>query len=160
MTDQVQTHYAGGGDLADEIAARLEAAGKNLAELTTGDLATVDEFHIRGRKATLELGRQMGLSSAARVLDMGSGLGGPARTLAEEYGCHVTGIDLTPAFCDAASRMSDWVNLGDRVRFQMVCLALAPGPTVREKSAPSRSRNFFRSASVWRRRHRVGPVRT
>jgi ubiquinone/menaquinone biosynthesis C-methylase UbiE len=66
----------------------------------------------------LELAAQMALSKDTRVLDIGSGLGGPARTLAEEYGCHVTGLDLTQAFCDAAKVMSDWVNLGERVAFQ------------------------------------------
>lgn len=118
MSDQVQTHYGGGADLANDIQGKLEAAGKSLNDLKTSDLSTVDEFHIRGRKATLELGRQMDLSGASSVLDLGSGLGGPARTLAEEYGCNVTGIDLTQAFCDAANRMSEWVNLDNRVAFQ------------------------------------------
>ncbi|MGI9388322.1 MAG: class I SAM-dependent methyltransferase [Methyloligellaceae bacterium] len=118
MIDQVEAHYSGGGGLAETIAESLRAAGKDLHNLKTTDLATVDEFHIRGRKATLELADQMMLSKDALVLDIGSGLGGPARTLAEEYGCHVTGIDLTQAFCDAAQIMSGWVNLSDRVVFQ------------------------------------------
>jgi ubiquinone/menaquinone biosynthesis C-methylase UbiE len=118
MIDQVAAHYSGSGGLADAIAESLQNAGKELNELKTTDLATVDEFHIRGRKATLELAEQMMLSEDSRVIDIGSGLGGPARTLAEEYGCHVTGLDLTQAFCDAAEVMSDWVNLGERVAFQ------------------------------------------
>ncbi|MDA9981701.1 class I SAM-dependent methyltransferase [Gammaproteobacteria bacterium] len=118
MVDQVQTHYGGGGDLADSIARNLQAAGKNLEVLKTSDLSTVDEFHIRGRKATLELGGHMKLGEDSYILDMGSGLGGPARTLAEEYGCHVTGIDLTQAFCDAARQLSKWVNLDNGVMFQ------------------------------------------
>ena len=118
MVDQVQTHYGLGGDLADSIAQKLKAAGKNLDGLRTSDLMTVDEFHIRGRKATLELGDNMKLGKDSSILDIGSGLGGPARTLAEEYGCHVTGIDLTQAFCDAAQQMSKWVNLDGRVTFQ------------------------------------------
>ncbi len=118
MVDQVAAHYSGSGGLADEIAESLRNAGKDLNELKTTDLATVDEFHIRGRKSTLELAEQMNLSEETRVLDIGSGLGGPARTLAEAYSCHVTGLDLTQAFCDAAKVMSDWVNLGDRVAFQ------------------------------------------
>ena len=118
MIDQVAAHYSGSGGLADTIAESLRSAGRDLNKLKTADLATVDEFHIRGRKATLELAEQMMLSEDTRVLDIGSGLGGPARTLAEEYGCHVTGLDLTQAFCDAAEVMSDWVNLGERVAFQ------------------------------------------
>jgi hypothetical protein len=82
MTDPVAAHYSGSGGLADVIAASLRSAGKDLDALQTSDLAPFDEFHIRGRKATLELARQMKLSRDARVLDIGSGLGGPARTLA------------------------------------------------------------------------------
>jgi ubiquinone/menaquinone biosynthesis C-methylase UbiE len=118
MTDQVQTHYGDGVNLAGSIARKLKAAGKNLEDLKTSDLSTVDEFHIRGRKATLELGRQMNLGEDSDVLDIGSGLGGPARTIAQEYGCHVTGIDLTQAFCDAALQLSKWVSIDSRVMFQ------------------------------------------
>lgn len=118
MIDHVVSHYSGSGGLADAIANSLRTAGKDLNGLKTADLAAVDEFHIRGRKATLELAEQMMLNENSRVLDIGSGLGGPARTLAEVYGCHVTGLDLTQAFCDAAKAMSDWVNLAERVVFQ------------------------------------------
>ena len=118
MVDKVASHYAGGGDLARTIAEGLRRAGKDLDELSTADLATVDEFHIRGRKATLELAQSLGLAASAHLLDIGSGLGGPARTVAETYGCRVTGIDLTPAFCDAAAALSGWVGLGDRVAFR------------------------------------------
>jgi SAM-dependent methyltransferase len=118
MIDPVTTHYSGSGGLARVIAESLRSAGKDLNELKTADLAAVDEFHIRGRQATLELAERMNLSKDSHVLDIGSGLGGPARTLAETYGCHLTGVDLTQAFCDAAQVMSDWVNLGHRVVFQ------------------------------------------
>ena len=118
MIDPVVAHYSGSGSLADIIAEGLQRAGKDLNKLTTVDLATVDEFHIRGRKATMELAEQLMLTEDARVLDIGSGLGGPARTLAEAYGCHVTGLDLTQAFCDAAQVLSEWVNLGGRVALQ------------------------------------------
>jgi ubiquinone/menaquinone biosynthesis C-methylase UbiE len=118
MADRVASHYSEDLKLADAIAQKLQSAGKDLNKLTTADLATVDEFHIRGRKATLELGEKMNLSDRSHVLDIGSGLGGPARTLAETYSCHVTGVDLTLAFCDAATAMSDWVGLGDCVSFK------------------------------------------
>jgi ubiquinone/menaquinone biosynthesis C-methylase UbiE len=118
MAHRVANHYSEDLKLADAIARKLRGAGKDLNKLTAADLALVDEFHIRGRKATLELAEKMNLNARSRVLDIGSGLGGPARTLAETYGCHVTGIDLTQAFCDAATAMSDWVGLGDRVSFK------------------------------------------
>lgn len=118
MADQVASHYSENLKLADAIAEKLRSAGKDPNKLTTADLVAVDEFHIRGRKATLELGKKMNLNARSHVLDIGSGLGGPARTLAEVYGCQVTGIDLTQAFCDAATTMSDWVGLGGRVSFK------------------------------------------
>ena len=118
MADRVASHYSENLDLAGVIAKHLRSAGKDFQTATTTDLATVDEFHIRGRKATLELAEKMNLHADSNVLDIGSGLGGPARTLAETYGCRVTGIDLTQAFCDAAAAMSDWVGLGKRVSFQ------------------------------------------
>ena len=80
MVDKVASHYAGGGDLASAIAESLRKAGKDIGKLTTADLGTVDEFHIRGRQATLELARLLNLSADSRVLDIRSGLGGPART--------------------------------------------------------------------------------
>lgn len=118
MTDDVTSHYGGGNDLAAAIADSLRRAGKDMGRLTTADLATVDEFHIRARKATLELAQFLNLDTSSHVLDIGSGLGGPARTLAETFGCHVTGIDLTQAFCDAATTLSGWVGLSDRVDFR------------------------------------------
>ena len=121
MSDKatVADHYAkDGGDLTDAIAVRLRNAGKDPGKLAPADLASIDEFHVRGRKATLELAQQLNLSAASYVLDIGSGLGGPARTLAQTCGCRVTGIDLTPAFCEAATALSGWVGLGDRVDFR------------------------------------------
>jgi ubiquinone/menaquinone biosynthesis C-methylase UbiE len=118
MTHKVASHYASDGDLANRIAESLRQAGKDIDALRTGDLATVDEFHIRGRKATLELAQSLDLVATDHLLDIGSGLGGPARTVAEVHRCRVTGIDLTPAFCDAAGTLSGWVGLRDRVTFQ------------------------------------------
>jgi ubiquinone/menaquinone biosynthesis C-methylase UbiE len=118
MTAQVEAHYGTGGDLAARIAESLKAAGKDIAALKPEDLAAVDEFHVRGRKATLELAERMALAPGARVLDIGSGLGGPARTVAAATGAHVTGIDLTESFCAAAAEMSRWVGLGERVAFR------------------------------------------
>jgi ubiquinone/menaquinone biosynthesis C-methylase UbiE len=117
MASRVETHYTRSGSLANRIAEALRVAGKDLQRLQTNDLSPVDEFHVRGRKATLELAAKMNLDDRSRVLDIGSGLGGPARTLAQTYGCHVTGIDLTASFCEAASELSRWAGLADKVDF-------------------------------------------
>jgi ubiquinone/menaquinone biosynthesis C-methylase UbiE len=118
MNSGVEVHYSGDGNLADKIAKGLEKAGKSLDDLATTDLATIDEFHIRGRKATLELGAQLNLGTESKLIDIGSGLGGPARTLAETYGCDVIGIDLTDEFCEAANVMSSWLGLSGKVHCQ------------------------------------------
>lgn len=117
MSDTVSTHYQGGGGLIRKITDKLHSSGIDISALSAADLEPIDEFHFRGRQATLELASKMELSPSDHVLDLGSGLGGVARTLADQYGCDVTGIDLTPEFCDAATEMSRWVDLGDKTRF-------------------------------------------
>ncbi len=117
MPEDIASHYTGNGELADRILESLEASGKYRGSLTTRDLTPIDEFHIRGRPATIELAEQLSLNPESKVLDIGSGLGGPARTLAETYQCHVTGVDLTPEFCRTANAMSNWVELSDKVNF-------------------------------------------
>ena len=117
MNDPVSTHYRGRGSLADKIASDLRDAGMEPNELHPSDLESIDEFHFRGRKATLQLLEKMQLAPASRVLDIGSGLGGVARTMAVEAGLHVTGVDLTPEFCDAANVISQWVNLNEKTKF-------------------------------------------
>lgn len=117
VTDSVVEHYAGSVDLAASIAAALDAAGIDRLGMATTALAPVDEFHIRGRAATVEIAEALQVNASSRVLDIGSGLGGPARTIAEVTGAHVTGVDLTPAFCAAAAELSEWTSLGDRTAF-------------------------------------------
>lgn len=117
MSKDVETHYTH-GDLIAAIRGGLEAAGKDLDKLVPADLAAVDEFHIRGRKASIELADKLDLGPGARVLDIGSGTGGAARLLAAEYGCRVTGIDLTEAFCGAATEIAGWVGLDHLVDYR------------------------------------------
>ncbi|HUQ63277.1 MAG TPA: class I SAM-dependent methyltransferase [Acidimicrobiales bacterium] len=119
MSTGVEKHYSESESLVDAIAASLRAAGIDPERVSTADLAPVDEFHIRGRAATLALADAMGVDAKTSVLDIGSGLGGAARTLAEVHGCSVTGIDLTPSFCAAAAELSRWTGLDDRTTFRV-----------------------------------------
>lgn len=126
----VERHYSATAGLADTIAARFREIGKDISALTTADLASVDEFHIRGRSATIELAGRLEVGPGAHVLDVGSGLGGPARTVAEAHGCRVTGIDLTAEFCAAATELTRWVGLSGLVDFthgDAMTLPFAPG---------------------------------
>ena len=117
VNEAIQTHYTR-ADLGDVILAALEKAGKNISCLTPEDLAPIDQFHIRGRKATLELARAAGLDATMRVLDVGSGVGGTSRCLAKEFGCRVTGIDLTDEYCRAATMLTARTGLADLVDFR------------------------------------------
>jgi SAM-dependent methyltransferase len=115
--NDVTKFYTGAGALGVAIASALDAAGVQRDGLKPADLAPVDEFHIRGRAATLEIVNALDLSSTSQVLDLGSGLGGPARALAEITGCTVTGVDLTQEFCEVATMLSEWTGLSEHTRF-------------------------------------------
>lgn len=114
----VERHYRRGG-IIEAIRDGLRRLGKDPDHLTPADLAPVDEFHVRGRAATLELAEKVKLSHDSLVLDIGSGLGGAARLLAATYGCRVIGIDLTEDYCRVAATLAQWVGLGDRVTFRL-----------------------------------------
>ena len=102
----------------DRILTALQNAGYDLSALSYSDLWPLDQFHVRGRDATLELAQLAGLKAGMHVLDVGSGIGGPARQLAQEFDCHVTGLDLTEEFCQTATRLSELVRLNGRVEFR------------------------------------------
>ena len=117
MRERIQAHYAQ-RDLVAAIRDGLRRAGKDIDGLVPADLAAVDEFHVRGRQATLEMAERLGLDATMRVLDVGSGIGGPSRLLAAEYGCRVTGIDLTKEYCRAAAAIASWIGLDDLVEYR------------------------------------------
>ncbi len=97
----------------------LAATGKNLDALTIDDLAPADQFHGGGKDATVRLARLADLQPGMRVLDVGGGVGGPARTLAAEFGCHVTAIDLTVSFVQAARMLTARHGLAGQVTHQV-----------------------------------------
>ena len=115
--DNVERHY-NQRDLERVIFRALETDGIDLERLALDDLAAIDEFHIRGPEATIELAEEIGLSREMRVLDVGSGLGGPSRRLASVYGCRVMGLDLTEAFCRVAEAFSARMSLDNLVSYQ------------------------------------------
>jgi ubiquinone/menaquinone biosynthesis C-methylase UbiE len=117
LNQNIQQHYAR-RDLGNLILAALEKAGMDINRLAPEDLAPVDEFHIRGRAATLELARAAGIDSTKQVLDVGSGVGGSSRCLAREFNCHVTGIDLTDEYCRVATMLSERIGLSALVSYR------------------------------------------
>lgn len=114
----IAEHWAQ-GDVYARVLAALEKAGKPLAGLTVEDLAPVDHFHARGFPATVELADRLTVRPGGHVLDIGCGIGGPARYIAKRFGCRVTGIDLTPAFVDAGRKLTALVGLENQVSLDL-----------------------------------------
>lgn len=112
----VTAHYSRHGDLTDRILAALAEAGADPERPAQDELAGFDQFHIRGREATRELAEQAEIAGTA-LLDVGCGIGGPARMLAAEFGCEVTAVDLTEPYCRTAAELSRRVGLAERTRF-------------------------------------------
>jgi cyclopropane fatty-acyl-phospholipid synthase-like methyltransferase len=100
-TSAITQHYER-SSLVEHLRNALATSGLGERRLSTKDLAALDQLHSRGLAATVELARALPLDESAHVIDIGSGLGGPSRYLAETYGCTVRGIDLSQSFVDAA----------------------------------------------------------
>jgi len=112
--ETVPTNYTH-GDLLAAIQSALTVLGKSVDEVTIEDLAPVDEFHIGGRVATDNLLAQLDIAEHHHILDIGCGLGGAARYIADRFSNRVTGIDLTPEYIDVGNTLCAWVGLHDRV---------------------------------------------
>ena len=116
--DETVEKFYGLGELWEKIETGLKLSGKDINSLTVDDLVPIDEFHTRGRKATREVAELSGLKASDLVLDVGCGLGGSARYLAEHYKCKVMGIDLTQEYIFVGTKLTELVNLGDRVKLR------------------------------------------
>src|SRR5258708_24071217 len=106
VLDGVRDHYRASG-LTERLKTALTAFGPDEQRLTPQQLATLDQFHTRGLAATVELAKLAGITTDMSVLDVGSGVGGPARFLAATYGCQVTGIDLSEPFVYAPRDLTE-----------------------------------------------------
>src|SRR5690606_38763565 len=114
-TEQVRRHYAG-RDLAARI---LAAAGAGAGPVDVDALTPYDQLHAGGAPATTALLDLLGLTAGIVLLDVGCGLGGPARLAARRHGCHVTGVDVSPDFVDAARELTDRTGLTDLVTVEL-----------------------------------------
>ncbi len=113
--NEVADHYTHGA-LIDAISKGIAEIGKTPETVTIDDLSAIDEFHIGGRAASIEFLDQLPLTADSHVLDVGCGLGGPARFTTNRYGCRVTGIDLTAEFVQSGQKLCRWVGLNTTVK--------------------------------------------
>jgi SAM-dependent methyltransferase len=123
----VSKHYAS-YDVLDRIRAGLVEMGHDPDMISPEVLKPVDEFHIGGAEATAALLEKLDIRPDMEVLDIGSGIGGPARMIASRYGCSVTGVDLTPHFVETARALSAMCGMADRVRFEVGSAVALPMP--------------------------------
>ena len=114
--ESINEHYGKPG-LLERMYTFLAGEGKDVNTLTCDDLTAFDEFHIGGRGETRNLARLVNVHEGVEILDVGSGVGGPARTLAGEFAARVTGLDITEEFCRVARELTERVGLSDNITF-------------------------------------------
>ena len=153
---EVSAHYTS-GELLARLEARLREDGFDPACPTFEALAPYDHFHGRGVEATEDMANRLEVAATDHVLDVGSGLGGPARYFARRFGCRVSGIDLTAEFCDAARRLTSRLGLTDRVSFEQGDALRMPFGDAAFDGAYSMnvSMNIADKRSLYREIHRV-----
>jgi ubiquinone/menaquinone biosynthesis C-methylase UbiE len=106
------------GNLLNAIRASVGKLGKTVDSVTVDDLGPVDEFHIGGRSATKSFLDQLNFSKQDHILDVGCGLGGATRFVADNYGSRVTGIDLSQEYTETGEALSNWVKLDKQITLQ------------------------------------------
>lgn len=119
MTNEkaIADHWAR-GDVYALIVSALRKMSKSLDALTVEDLAPVDHFHARGLPATVELADRLPIKAGQYVVDIGCGLGGPARYIAKRFQCKVSGLDITEPFVEAANKLSALLRMEDQVTIE------------------------------------------
>lgn len=126
-TDAVRWHYAREAIVPRLLAALRGARGEAVVP-TPETLAPLDQYHRGGLGTTRRMAERLAPRAGERVLDIGSGLGGPARWLAATFGCHVTGVDLVPEYCRAAEEFTALTGMDGQVRFLEGDAAALPLP--------------------------------
>ena len=126
----VREHYASEGITGRVLTALRNANGPDVP-ITPETLAPIDHFHWKGVIATEELVAELQPKASGNLLDIGCGIGGPARWIAAKYGCRVTGVDLTVEFCAAARELNRLTGLADRVEILHGDALSLPAPNTR-----------------------------
>ena len=116
VDERVSGHYGWPG-LMDAIENEIRRNGIDPEKVTVAQLAPLDNYHAFRLAGTLALATAAGIAAADRIVDVGGGIGGPARQLAYRFGCHVTVVDLTAEYCAVGERLTRWTKLTNRVSF-------------------------------------------
>ena len=103
-TNAVADYWTKGNTL-NRILQALENAGVELEGISIADLAPIDQFHARGLAGTIDLANRLPIAAGQNLLDIGCGVGGPARYMADRFDCHVSGLDITLGFITAGEEL-------------------------------------------------------
>ncbi len=152
----ISAHYTS-GDLLTRLEAMLREDGIDPRRPTLDALAPYDHFHGRGLEATEDMAGLLSVTGSDHILDIGSGLGGPARYMARRFGCRVSGIDLTAEFCDVARHLTALLGLEERVSIsQGDALAMPYGEAEFDGAySMNVSMNIADKGALYREIHRV-----
>lgn len=156
MSGDVAAYY-GRGDLLSRLEAALRDEGVDPVAPPLEALVAYDQFHGRGIEATEELATRLQVDPSHRLLDVGAGLGGPARVFAKRFGCRVAGIDLTTEFCTLARELNRRTGLDARVEIHEGDALATPFADASFDGAYSMnvSMNIADKAALYRELHRV-----
>src|SRR3954451_1380782 len=156
-TDREVSRHYGGGNLLSRLNAALADDGIDTDHPSMEALAPYDHLHGRGLEATMEVANLVRATASDHILDIGSGIGGPARYFANRFGCRVTGIDLTPEFVEVARHLTRLLHLEERVRFEIGDATALPFPDRSFDGAYSMnvSMNIADKRAFYRGIHRV-----
>jgi ubiquinone/menaquinone biosynthesis C-methylase UbiE len=152
----VAEHYSR-GDLLERLSAALADDGVDALHPSVESLAPYDQFHGRGLEATVEIANLLDIGGGHHILDVGSGIGGPARYFARRFGCRVTGIDLTAEFCMVAQHLTRLLDMERRVDFVLGTAVSMPFATGSFDGAYSMnvSMNIADKRALYSEMHRV-----
>jgi len=120
MTDAkaISDHW-GTGDVYARIMEAMQAASLSPDTVTVEQLAPVDHFHARGLPATVELADVLPIEARHHIIDVGCGVGGPARYFAKRFGCRVSGVDITAPFVEAANKLTALLKMESLVEVKL-----------------------------------------
>jgi len=107
----------------------IEKSGVSQADINRKHTSAFDEFHVRGRAVSEELFSHIELNKDSLVLDLGCGLGGTCRMLAEKYNCIVHGIDYSDRYIETANLLSKLIGLDSQTIFKQGDATNLPYPS-------------------------------
>ena len=152
----IQGHYTS-GTLWARLCEAVAEDGIDIASASVEDLAPYDHFHGRGLEATVEMADALEVHASHHLLDVGSGLGGPARYMATRFGCRVSGVDLTGEFCEVAVKINELLGLSERVAIRHASALELPfeDGTFDGVYSMNVSMNIADKSALYREMHRV-----